>query len=139
MNVHDGPEAHIQAAVVRYLREREWFVKETHGNAFQSGFPDVHATHAKWRQRWIEIKYPYAFKFTPAQMRDYPLFNANGSPIWIMTAAWDEEYEKLFKPSNLSEYLTCHADGCRDIIAWRKGQRQTIDRKPVSYFCKPKT
>lgn len=139
-NVHDGPEAKIQGAIVKYLRHREWFVKETHGNAFQSGFPDLYATHSLWRQRWIEIKYPYAFKFTDAQVRDYPKFNANGSPVWIMTAAWDEEYDKLFRPSNLQEYMSCFQDGCRDIIAWRRGQRQTpiSERKPISYFCTDK-
>lgn len=71
------------------------------------------------------MKYPYAFKFTPAQIRDYPKMIANGSPIWIMTAATDEEYAKLFKDSNFYEYFTCFKDGCRDIIAWRAGRRTT--------------
>lgn len=107
-----------------YLKARDWFCKETHGNAFQSGFPDVYATHSKYFQRWVEIKVPEQFSFTPAQLRDYPKFNAFGSPIWIITAATDEEYAKLFKPSNLNEYISCYADGCRNIIAWRAGRRK---------------
>lgn len=99
-------------------------VKETHGNAYQSGFPDVYATHERYFMRWIEVKVPEAFSFTPAQLRDYPVMRAKGSPIWILTAATDEEYEKLFKPCNLSEYLACYQDGCRNIIAWRAGRRK---------------
>lgn len=120
LNVHQGPEAKIQAAIVRMLRGYEWFVKETHGNAFQSGFPDVYATHAKWHQRWIEVKVPERFSFTSAQLRDYPLMKANGSPIWILTAATDVEYEKLFKPCNLDVFLSAYAAGIRDIRKWRQ-------------------
>jgi hypothetical protein len=94
-------------------------VKETHGNAYQSGFPDVYATHAKWHQRWIEVKVPTSFSFTPAQLRDYPLMVANGSPIWILTAATDEEYRKLFKPCNLHEFMSAYLAGVRDITRWR--------------------
>jgi hypothetical protein len=123
VNVHKGPEAKIQIDIVKYLRQREWFVKETHGNAFQSGFPDLFATHSKYFARWIEVKNPVSFSFTQAQYVDYPKFCANGSPIWILTAATDAEYAKLFKPANFSEYLCCYLDGCRDIIAWRSGRR----------------
>jgi hypothetical protein len=119
-----GPEDIIQEDIVKYLRQREWFVKETHGNAFQSGFPDIYATHALFKQRWIEVKVPTYFSFTVHQVRDYPRFIANGSPIWVLTAATDEEYNKLFKPCNFSEYMTCYQDGCRNIIAWRAGRRK---------------
>lgn len=119
LNVHEGPEAKIQAAIVKMLRGYEWFVKETHGNAFQSGFPDVYATHALWHQRWIEVKVPEQFSFTSAQMRDYPLFKANGSPIWILTAATDLEYKKLFQACNLDEFMACYCAGFRNINKWR--------------------
>lgn len=122
-NVHQGPEAIIQRDIVKYLREREWFVKETHGSQFQSGFPDVYATHEKWKQRWIEVKVPEHFSFTPAQVRDYPKFIASGSPIWILGAATDAEYAKLFQPCNFFEYFQCFHDGCRNIVAWRAGRR----------------
>jgi hypothetical protein len=123
MNVHEGPESKIQAAIISYLKGRDWFVKSTHGNSFQSGFPDLYATHSKYFGRWIEVKNPTSFSFTIAQLRDYPKFCAFGSPIFVMTAATDSEYEKLFRPSNLSEYMACYQDGCRDIIAWRAGLR----------------
>lgn len=123
VNVHNGPEAVIQNSIIEYLRAREWFVKSTHGNQFQAGFPDLYATHATYKQRWIEVKNPLRFSFTGAQLRDYPKFCAFGSPIWIMGAATKEEYEKLFKPNNLSEYMACFQDGCRNIIEWRRGNR----------------
>lgn len=125
VNIHKGPEAKIQDAIIGYLKTKDWFVKSTHGNAFQSGFPDLYATHSKYFGRWIEVKNPTSFSFTAAQLRDYPKFGAFGSPIWILTAATDEEYIKLFKPANISEYMACYQDGCRDIIAWRAGLRSS--------------
>lgn len=122
MNVHEGPEAKIQKRIVKMLRGYEWFVKETHGNAFQSGFPDLYATHAKWHQRWIEVKVAESFSFTTAQIRDYPLFVANGSPIWILTDDTDHEYEKLFKAHNLSEFMSAYCNGVRNINKWRIGR-----------------
>jgi hypothetical protein len=100
-----GPERIIQDAIVKMLTLKGWFVKETHGSMYQAGFPDLYATHVKYRQRWIEVKCPTGYCFTPAQLRDYPLYEANGSPIWILTAATEEEYAKLFKPSNWTHYL----------------------------------
>lgn len=122
-NVHKGPESVIQAAIGKYLRERDWFVKDTHGSQFQAGFPDIYASHEKWKQRWIEVKRAEHFSFTPAQVRDYPKFIANGSPIWIMCAATDEEYAKLFKPCNFFAWFQCFHDGCRNFNAWQGGRR----------------
>jgi hypothetical protein len=119
LNVHKGPEAKIQAAIVKYLEERDWIVDETHGNAFQKGFPDVHATHRMWRQRWIEVKNPVSFSFTPAQLKRYPLWHANGTPIWVLTGV--HEYDLLFKPANLYEFLAAYYDGQTNINKRRGG------------------
>ncbi len=118
------PESIIQDKIVKKLRYCEWFVKETHGNKYQSGFPDLYATHSIYQARWIEVKVATQFSFTPAQVKDLPKFNANGSPIFILVDDTDEEYEKLFKPSNLNEYMACYLDGCTNIIAWRAGRRK---------------
>lgn len=115
-------EEKIQTALESYLRAREWFVKSTHGNQFQSGFPDIYATHEKWGIRWIEVKYPHQFSFTAAQNRDFPKFSAHGTGIWILCAATDEEYQRLFKPCNWYEYFVCLQSGCHDIIKWRGGK-----------------
>lgn len=92
------------------LRDKEWFVKQTHGNMFQSGFPDLFATHYKYRIRWIEVKLPdmKGSHFTNAQLETFPKMVANGAGIWILTAATEEEYAKLFKPSNFHVYLALY-------------------------------
>lgn len=100
-----GPEAKIQADIIAYLRNLGWFVKATHGGMFQSGFPDLFACHSRYGQRWIEVKNPKSYKFTAAQLEDFPKICANGSGVWIMVAATDKEYAKLFKSYNWYHYL----------------------------------
>lgn len=102
-----GPEAKIQAAIIQFLRGRDWFVKETHGNKFQSGFPDLWACHRRFGHRWIEVKNGDGnYSFTNAQLEDFPRFSANGSGVWILKAATLSEYNKLFMPPNWLVYLT---------------------------------
>jgi phosphoserine phosphatase len=80
---------------------------ETHGNMYQRGFPDLYATHHRYGARWIEVKLPkmVGSKFTPAQLECFPKLRANGTRIWILTAATKEEYDKLFKPDNVMLYI----------------------------------
>lgn len=82
-------------------------MKVVHGSMLQSGFPDLFATHVNYGPRWIEVKLPdmKGSHFTGAQLREFPKFVKAGSPIWILTAATEMEYRKLFKPSNWLEYL----------------------------------
>lgn len=100
-----GPEEIIQDAIVAFLRARQWFVKATHGNMFQSGFPDLYATHYHHGIRWIEVKNPKKYEFTPAQLEDFPKLTAHGTRIWILTAATESEYKKLFQEANWYQYL----------------------------------
>lgn len=101
----NGPESQIQAAVVAMLRNRGWYVIETHGNMYQRGLPDLFACHSMYGQRWIEIKNPDAYGFTPAQMDTFPKLCANGSAVWVLVAATEQEYNKLNKPCNWWAYL----------------------------------
>jgi len=96
-----GPEAKIQAAIIKFLRERGWFVNPTHGNMFQRGFPDLYAAKRRYGPRWIEVKVPHKWKFTPAQWESFPRYTAEGVGIWILTAATEKEYKKLFQKPNL--------------------------------------
>ncbi len=98
-------EAKIQGDLVKYLRERGWFVKETHGNMYQQGLPDLYCIKRRYGTRWIEVKRPTKYKFTPAQWDDFPRMLAEGAKIWILTAATEAEYQKLFKPMNLWIYM----------------------------------
>lgn len=102
-----GPEAQIQREIVKFLKLRDWYVLETHGNAFQNGFPDLYVTHSKYFARWVEVKVAGHFRFTPAQLEVFPKLCANGSGVWIMVAATEAEYAKLWKPANWHIYLSC--------------------------------
>ena len=101
-----NPEKIIQEAIEFMLRGKGWYVKRTHGNAAVSGFPDDFACHSMYGQRWVEVKLPNmkGSQYTPAQLQDFPKFCANGSGIWVLTAANEEEYQKLFKPYNWWKY-----------------------------------
>ena len=102
-----GPEAIIQEQLIVFLEKRGWVVKPTHGSMFQSGFPDLYATHKLHGGRWIEVKLPEmkGSKFTKAQEQTFPAFSQNGTPIWILTAATESEYKKLFQPENWLGYF----------------------------------
>lgn len=100
-----GPEAIIQLDIIKMLRFKGWHVMVTHGNMYQSGFPDLFCCHYRYGQRWIDCKNPKSYKFTPAQLEDWPKICANGSGVWILVAATETEYNKLFKPPNWYQYL----------------------------------
>jgi len=104
--VANGPEAKIQKRIIQRLRYEEWFVKETHGNMYQSGFPDLFATHSLYGHRWIEVKNPERTSnlFTNAQLENFPKLCAHGSGVWVLTDDSDSEYQKLFKRFNWYVY-----------------------------------
>ena len=104
-NKKKRPEAKIQKEVIAYLEERGWFVKVTHGNAYQSGLTDLIVCHKVYKIRFIDIKVAGSYKLTKAQLRDWPKFCKNGAGVWIMVAATDFEYKKLFKEPNWAMYL----------------------------------
>jgi predicted peptidase len=89
-----GPEALIQLKIIKKLMSIGWYVMVTHGSQFQSGFPDLYATHVDVGGRWIEVKNPLKYCFTPAQQKCFPLLSAHGTPIWILTSDDDDEIKK---------------------------------------------
>lgn len=103
-NFDDGPERKIQNDVIDFLKIRDWFVMETHGNMYQRGFPDLFACHPRYGQRWVEVKNPEKYSFTPAQLECFPRI-CQGSGVWILVGATETEYNKLFKAPNWSYYL----------------------------------
>jgi len=108
-----GPEAKIQEGICNYLKTRDWLVIETHGNMFQMGLPDIYAVHYTLGYRWIEVKNPTAYHFTPAQNQLFPQLHAKGIGIWILTAYDEYEMEKLNMPPNWWRFLgkTSHSRG----------------------------
>lgn len=112
-----GPEWYIQRDVVAYLEARGWLVERMIGNAFQTGIPDLYCHHPKWGARWIDCKQPKRYSFTKAQRLKWPRWEQAGIGIWILTAASQEEYDKLFGPPNWRHYWKASWGDLPDIDA----------------------
>ncbi len=106
INLKRGPERIIQDDLTKYLKNRDWLVRETHGNVYQNGFPDLYIAHFSYGQRWVEVKNPLSYSFTAAQLEFFPLLQSKGIGVWILVAANETEYKKLFQPSNWHRYLS---------------------------------
>lgn len=99
-----GPEWFIQRDLIKFLKIRKWRVERMTGNAFQKGIPDLYCFRRDYGERWIDVKAPGKYTFTKDQKRKWPGWDADGIGIWILTAANQEEYDKLFKPANWRDY-----------------------------------
>ena len=117
-------EAGIQRDVIAYLRLRGWFVIRLTGNAYQTGIPDIWAWHPKFDFRWIDLKRPDRYDFTAAQKAKWPQWHAAGVGVWIMTAASQEEYDKLFSPPNWRDYWKQRYGNLDDTIDALAAQRR---------------
>ncbi len=98
-----GPEAIIQTAIIRELKAQDWYVKVMVGNIYQYGVPDLYVAHRSRGQRWIEVKNPKSYSFTPAQAIEFPLLSNYGVGIWILFSV--DDIHKLSKPANWQEYF----------------------------------
>lgn len=105
LRVRQSPEEAIVRRIMAALRVKGWYVLRTHGNLYQSGLPDLYATHKTYGVRWIEVKLPdmKGSRFTRAQYDVFPKLVRNGTKVWILTS--EEEYPKLFQPCNLWHYM----------------------------------
>lgn len=71
---------------------------------YQWGFPDIFIAHARYGQRWVEVKREEKFSFTVAQLIEFPKMEAAGVGIWVLTGCSDSDIAKLFAPPNWREY-----------------------------------
>ena len=101
------------ASIIKMLENKGWFVKVMHASDLLSGVPDLYACHRIIGPRWIEVKLPKmkGSRFTKAQIRDFPKFLEKKVGIWILTAANEENYKRLLKPSNCEYCMNCKAMG----------------------------
>lgn len=97
-------EWQIQQNIIKELTRLGWYVKSTHGNAYQSGFPDLFCCHYTYGHRWVEVKKPKGYKFTAAQLQDFPKFCEHGSKIWVATTHVGIQ-RLLMEPSNWHNFL----------------------------------
>ncbi len=100
-----GPEWHIQNDLIKFMTERGWYIKIIHGSAYQSGLPDLFACQRRYGSRWIECKNPASYKFQPTQLEVFPRLMSEGVGVWVLTAATQSEYDKLFTRPNWYLYL----------------------------------
>ncbi len=97
-------ELHIQHELAKFLRARGWLVERMLADAYQNGIPDFYIHHPRWGSRWVEVKRPDNYSFTKAQRRKWPEWQKFGVPIWILTAATEEQYGLLFGPPNWLDF-----------------------------------
>lgn len=98
-------EAQIQREIIKFLSIKGWVCMVTHGSEYQQGFPDLYILHPKFEHRWVEVKRPTGYCFTPAQQKFFPIIANSRGKIFIMTAATEAEYDKLFKEPNWPRYM----------------------------------
>lgn len=101
-----GEEYKIQQKIKKYLENRGWFVKVLTGTMYQWGLSDLLVCHKDYGIKLIEVKNPNRYSFTAAQIHEFPKFISHGAPIYVLTAANEENYQRLFQPSNLWLYLS---------------------------------
>ncbi len=112
-----GPEWYIQRDLMEFMRIRGWLVERMTGNMFQKGIPDLYCFHKKWGERWIDVKNDGKYSFTNDQKRKWPVWDDAGVGIWILVAATQEEYDKLFEPANWRKYWKASWGTKIDIVA----------------------
>lgn len=99
-----GREWYIQEDLREFLETRGWMVERIIGNALQMGLPDLYAHHPTWDGRWIDVKVAGAYSFTKAQRKKWRYWEKFNCGVWILTAADETEYAKLFGPANFRDY-----------------------------------
>ncbi len=75
------PEARLQKKFIKFLRERKWCVKSTHGSVEQAGLPDLFLTHKLHGYRWVDMKVKGSYRITAAQYDFWPQLCRSGSGV----------------------------------------------------------
>lgn len=99
----DTPEASLQRNVVRLLTEKGWLCRHIVGNTVRTGWPDLYIYHPQYKGRWVELKAGKNWKFTGAQLEEFPKFYAYRCGIWFITDT--RELDLLDGPPNWNVLL----------------------------------
>jgi hypothetical protein len=95
-----------------YMQYQGWVVEKTHGNRFQSGFPDLFCCHSQHYIRWIECKVirNHNIHFEQSQIIKFSKWISHGVKIWIIAGIdfrginnkmqLHAAYTRLFKDPN---------------------------------------
>ena len=103
-------EAKIQRKVVEFLAVRAWHVERMSANCWETGIPYLYCHSTRFGVRWVEVKKPSGFEFTPIQRRKWPELEQAGVGIWVLTAATVEQYGLLYRQPNWREF-------CKPLLA----------------------
>ena len=104
-------EAVIQRDIVKFLQLRGWLVHVTHMNQMESGWPDLNIIHPRYGVRFVDVKVPNKGSLTKRQKEYWPTMHTFGAGPYIMTAATEYEYRKLFGKPNYSDYMVIIGEG----------------------------
>jgi hypothetical protein len=96
-----------------------------HGNVYQQGIPDLYIYHEEYGQRWIDVKNPDRYEFTKHQKVKWPKWERFGVGIWILVAATEDEYDKLFEPPNWRQFWKPRYD--KDIQEFKDSMGDLFD------------
>jgi hypothetical protein len=104
-----SPEDRIQERIKSFLEAHGWLVEKMHGNAFQKGIPDLYCFHPELNNpeglhRWVDVKVKGRYRYTKDQCQKWTKWEGFRLPVYIMVAATDEEYAKLFGRPNFRLY-----------------------------------
>ena len=104
-----APEAKIEGEIISFLELRGWMIEKMHGNAYQKGIPDLYCFNPDLNlpeglHRWIDVKVKGRYQYTKDQCQKWPKWERRRLGVWIMVAATEEEYRKLFDSPNFRLY-----------------------------------
>lgn len=99
-----NPEKKIETEIREFLALRGWLVEKTHSSAYSSGWPDLMCWHPEHGLRWVDVKVKGRYHYTKSQCQTWPKWEGHGLGVWIMVAATEEEYAKLFDRPNFRDY-----------------------------------
>ena len=84
-----------------------WHTEKSHGNAYQSGWPDLYCMHPEHGQCWIETKVR-GKKLEASQVTTFLKWHKHRVRIYIITSVDDLILVYKHKPPNWPEYYAMY-------------------------------
>lgn len=97
-----APETEAAKRLRTVMEENGWYVKKLHGSIYQSGLPDLLATHKYHGIKLIETKLPKGSKLTQAQIVVFKKLQDHGTGVYILHD--ERDYKRLFDKPNWTHY-----------------------------------
>ncbi len=104
-NIKQETDNQLRRKIVKYLTLRGWYVEPLLSNAYHDGIPVLYCFKREYGFRWVEPKRPDDRSLTRLQWRKFSEWEEVNLPIWILTAATQEQYDLLFGPPNWRAFI----------------------------------